>query len=46
MLVEGVIVAPIAAYLCKKLPIKALGILVGLALIGFNLRTLILLFFG
>ena len=46
LLVGGVIAAPVAAYLCKKLPIKILGILVGLALIGFNMRTLILIFFG
>jgi len=46
LLVGGVIAAPAAAYLCKKLPIKILGILVGLALIGFNLRTLLLILLG
>jgi len=44
LIVGGIIAAPVAAYLCKKLPTKILGILVGLALIGFNLRTLILTF--
>lgn len=42
LLIGGVIAAPTAAYLCKRLPTKALGIFVGLALIGFNLRTIIL----
>jgi uncharacterized membrane protein YfcA len=42
LLIGGVIAAPIAAYLCKRLPTRALGVLVGLALIGFNLRTLVL----
>jgi len=41
LLIGGVIAAPIAAYLCKKLPARALGIVVGIALIGFNLRTLL-----
>ena len=42
LLIGGVIAAPLAAYLCKKLPARALGILVGIALIGFNLRTLLI----
>ena len=46
LLVGGVIAAPIAAYLCKKMPAKALGIFVGLALVGFNLRTLIIALSG
>jgi len=41
LLIGGVIAAPLAAYLCKKLPTRALGILVGIALVGFNLRTLL-----
>jgi uncharacterized membrane protein YfcA len=41
LLVGGAIAAPIAAYLCKKLPVRLLGILVGLALIGFNIRTIL-----
>jgi len=43
LLLGGAIAAPIAAYLCKKLPAKILGILVGIALIGFNLRTLLMM---
>ena len=46
LLVGGVIAAPVAAYLCKKLPARLLGILVGLALVGLNLKTLIVTFFG
>lgn len=46
LLIGGAIAAPIAAYLCKKIPTKALGILVGLALIGFNVRTLVIIFTG
>jgi len=42
LLIGGVIAAPIAAYLCKRLPARLLGILVGIALIGFNLRTLLI----
>ena len=42
----GVVAAPIAAYLCKKMPAKALGVLVGLALVGFNLRTLLITLSG
>ena len=42
LLVGGVIAAPLAAYLCKKSPTRILGIVVGVALIGFNLRTILL----
>ena len=42
LLVGGVIAAPIAAYLCKRLPIRVLGIIIGLLLIGLNLRTLLI----
>jgi len=42
LLIGGAIAAPLAAYLCKKLPARMLGILVGIALIGFNLRTLLI----
>ena len=38
----GVIAAPLAAFLCKKLPIRILGISIGILLIATNLRTLIL----
>ena len=43
LLIGGVIAAPLAAYLCKKLPARILGILVGIALIGFNIRTLLMM---
>lgn len=42
LLIGGVIAAPIAAYLCKKLPTGILGMLIGLLLIGLNLRTLLM----
>ena len=42
LLIGGVIAAPIAAYLCKKMPAKLLGMLIGLLLIGVNLRTLLI----
>jgi len=42
LLVEGVIAAPLAAWLCKKLPHRALGIAIGGSLILLNARTLIL----
>jgi uncharacterized membrane protein YfcA len=41
LLLGGAIAAPLAAYLCKRLPPRILGVLVGIALIGFNLRTLL-----
>lgn len=42
LLVGGVIAAPLAAWLCKKLPTKWLGVLIGVLLIATNLRTIIL----
>lgn len=39
--IGGVITAPLAAYLCRRLPPRGLGIFIGLALIGLNLRTLL-----
>jgi uncharacterized membrane protein YfcA len=41
LLIGGVIAAPLAAYLCKRLPARILGILVGAALVIYNLRTLV-----
>jgi len=41
LLIGGIIDAPIAAYLCRRLPHRILGILVGVVLIGFNLRTIL-----
>lgn len=37
----GVIAAPVAAWVCKKLPLRMMGILIGVLL---NVRTLILTF--
>jgi uncharacterized membrane protein YfcA len=45
LLVGGAIAAPLAAYLCKKLPARILGIIVGAALIIYNLRTLLVAIF-
>jgi uncharacterized membrane protein YfcA len=44
LLAGGVIAAPIAAWVCKKLPYRMMGILIGILLILLNLRTLILTF--
>ena len=41
LLIGGAIAAPTAAFLCKKLPAKALGSLIGVALVGLNMRTLL-----
>jgi uncharacterized membrane protein YfcA len=41
LLLGGAIAAPVAAYLCKRLPPRILGISVGVALIVYNLRTLL-----
>jgi uncharacterized membrane protein YfcA len=43
LLIGGVIAAPIAAYLCKRLPARILGILVGAVLVAYNLRTLLVI---
>lgn len=42
LMVGGVIAAPIAAWVCKKLPHRMLGILIGVLLILLNVRTLVL----
>jgi uncharacterized membrane protein YfcA len=42
LLVGGVIAAPLAAWLCNKLPHRALGIAIGGLLVLLNARTLIL----
>ena len=41
LLVGGIIAAPIAAYLCKKLPVRAFGIIIGITVIASNLKTII-----
>ncbi|MBE0480959.1 MAG: sulfite exporter TauE/SafE family protein [Dehalococcoidia bacterium] len=42
LLLGGVIAAPIAAYVCRLVPPRPLGIMVGIALIAFNVRTLLI----
>ena len=42
VMVGGIIAAPIAAYLCKKVPSRLLSIFIGLLLIALNLRTLLI----
>lgn len=42
MLIGGIILSPVAAYLCSKTPRRLLGILVGLWVAVLNIRTLIL----
>jgi uncharacterized membrane protein YfcA len=41
LLIGGAIAAPAAAFLCRRLPHKALGSLFGVALVGLNIRTLL-----
>lgn len=41
LLIGGAAAAPIAAYLCRRLPSRVLGILVGVILIAYNARTLV-----
>jgi len=42
LLVGGAIAAPVAAWVCHKLPSRILGISIGVALVVLNARTLIL----
>ena len=42
LLIGGVIAASVAAWVCKKLPHRAMGILIGILLILLNVRTLVL----
>lgn len=42
LLIGGMIAAPLAAWICRKLPQRWLGILIGILLILTNLRTIIL----
>jgi len=42
LLIAGVIIAPFAAYICKKMPRKVLGILVGFVIIATTIRNLAL----
>ena len=42
LLLGGAVAAPTAAFLCKRMPHRVLGILIGIALMRFNPRTLVL----
>jgi uncharacterized membrane protein YfcA len=44
LLVGGIIAAPVAAWVCKRLPHRTMGVLIGVLLILLNVRTLILIF--
>ncbi len=44
VLIGGIILTPIAAYVCSKTPKRLLGILVGLCVTILNIRTLITVF--
>jgi len=44
LLVGGVVAAPVAAWVCKKLPHRVMGVLIGVLLILLNVRTLALTF--
>ncbi len=41
MIIGGIVLTPIAAYLCKKIPSRALGIMIGLWVTILNMRTLL-----
>lgn len=45
LILGGVVASPIAAYLCKRIPVKPLMIIVGVIIVFLNLRVLILEFF-
>ncbi len=42
LLVGGIVAAPVAAYACKRLPARALMILVGILIIALSIRTIYL----
>lgn len=42
LIAEGVLAAPLAAHICKRLPSRALMILVGVLIIGLSIRTIYL----
>jgi uncharacterized membrane protein YfcA len=44
LLIGGVAAAPLAAYVAKKLPVRALMFMVGILIIGLSIRTIILAF--
>jgi uncharacterized protein len=45
LMVGGVLGAPIAAWLCQRIPTQRLMLLVGVLIVGLSLRTLALVFF-
>ena len=45
LLIGGVVAAPIAAYVCKKLPRKPFMILVGILIVLLSLRTIYMIFY-
>jgi uncharacterized membrane protein YfcA len=45
LMIGGVLAAPLAAWICRKLPHKALMILVGLLITGLSIRILYLSWF-
>ena len=45
LLIGGAVAAPVAAWACRKLPARALGILIGAMLVVLNARTLIVSLF-
>jgi uncharacterized membrane protein YfcA len=40
LLIGGVVAAPLAAYICKKIPVRVLLVLVGVLIIGLSVRTI------
>jgi uncharacterized membrane protein YfcA len=45
LIIGGVIAAPLAAYVCKRIPTRAMMIMVGVLIVGLSLRTLYLSWF-
>jgi len=45
LLIGGVLAAPLAAFLCKRIPTRALMVFVGLLIIGLSIRTIYLAWF-
>jgi uncharacterized membrane protein YfcA len=41
LLIGGVLAAPLAAYVCKKVPARTLMVLVGLLIVGLSIRTIV-----
>jgi uncharacterized membrane protein YfcA len=42
LIIGGVIAAPLGAYICRKLPSRAMMIVVGILIVGLQIRTLVL----